>query len=105
MKVNDNEKPSIVFEIMKKIGYPSGYAVGFPEPLADIDKMIAEYSETVTSLKLYGLKKSIINAKGAIEKLSKSIDFEDPAKNSRKIKYLTAKIAEYEKELSKFQER
>jgi hypothetical protein len=102
MKVSENERPSVVFQIMKETNYPAGYAIGFPEPLADIEKMIAEYRETVTYLKLYGLKKSIINAKGAIEKLSKSIDIEDPAKNGRKIRYLTAKIAEYEKELAKY---
>jgi len=103
MKVSENERPSVVFEIMRRTNYPAGYAVGFPEPLADIEKMIAEYRETITSLKLYALKKAIINAKGAIEKLSKAIDFNDPEKNSRKIRYLTAKIAEYEKELAKLE--
>ena len=53
---------------MKKYDYPHGYIDDFPDPNADIEKLVERYRYNVVKLKVYALKTALSNTDRTIKK-------------------------------------
>ena len=57
-----------IAEKMKKYDYPHGYIDDFPDPNADIEKLVERYRYNVVKLKVYALKTALSNTDRTIKK-------------------------------------
>lgn len=57
-----------IAEKMRKYDYPHGYVDDFPDPNADIEQLVERYRYNVVKLKVYALKKAMLNTDRTIKK-------------------------------------
>ena len=57
-----------IVEKMRKYDYPHGYVEDFPDPNADIEKLVERYRYNVVKLKVYALKTALSNTDRTIKK-------------------------------------
>lgn len=68
------KKPKDLEEMIERTGYPtnprkdkSGYDI-YPDPIANIENMIKQFTEDVIAIKRYALEISLVNIKWAMKK-------------------------------------